>query len=160
MDEYRFKSLNLYTSHYDSDFNLLANSILKPKKIFLIDEGTASFETVLARRKNRDKKFTFFIKSFFYKIPIFLPSKITYFTKYNLKTNFPDNIELYRDTMINNPLVPLNKDVVVFLGSSIVEVGIIKKNSYEILDNFMVAQYNSPWAFPPFRKNEIIVKIN
>lgn len=36
----------------------------------------------------------------------------------------------------------------------------LKKNSYEILDNFMVAQYNSPWALPPFRKNEIIVKIN
>jgi hypothetical protein len=36
----------------------------------------------------------------------------------------------------------------------------LKKNSYEILDNFMVAQYNSPWAIPPFRKNEILVKIN
>ena len=36
----------------------------------------------------------------------------------------------------------------------------LKKNSYEILDNFMVAQYNSPWAIPPFRRNEILVKIN
>ena len=25
--------------------------------------------------------------------------------------------------------------------------------------NFMVAQYNSPWALPPFRKNEIWIKI-
>ena len=25
---------------------------------------------------------------------------------------------------------------------------------------FLVAQYNSPWAIPPFRKNEILVKIN
>ena len=35
----------------------------------------------------------------------------------------------------------------------------IKKNDYEILSDYMVAQYNSPWALPPFRKNEIIVSI-
>jgi len=23
----------------------------------------------------------------------------------------------------------------------------------------MVAQYNSPWAIPPFRKNEILVRV-
>jgi len=152
----RFKSLNLYTSHYDSDFNLLANSILKPKKIFLMDEGNASFETVLARRKNRDKKFTLFIKSFLYKIPIFLPSKITYFTKYNLKTNFPDNIKLYRDTMIDNSFVPLNKDVVVFLGSSVVEVGMIKKSSYfDILKRISSDYKNKKIHYYPHRKESL-----
>ena len=35
----------------------------------------------------------------------------------------------------------------------------LKKNNYEALNNFMVAQYNSPWALPPFRKNEILVSI-
>ena len=35
----------------------------------------------------------------------------------------------------------------------------INKNDYEILSDYMVAQYNSPWALPPFRKNEIIVSI-
>jgi hypothetical protein len=25
--------------------------------------------------------------------------------------------------------------------------------------DFLVAQYNSPWAIPPFRKNEILIKI-
>ena len=35
----------------------------------------------------------------------------------------------------------------------------IEKNNYEILSDYMVAQYNSPWALPPFRKNEIIVTI-
>ena len=27
------------------------------------------------------------------------------------------------------------------------------------IGNFMVAQYNSPWALPPFRHNEILVQI-
>ena len=31
---------------------------------------------------------------------------------------------------------------------------------YKINGKFMVAQYNSPWAIPPFRKNEIIVRID
>ena len=31
---------------------------------------------------------------------------------------------------------------------------------YNIIGDFMVAQYNSPWALPPFRKNEILIKIN
>jgi len=31
---------------------------------------------------------------------------------------------------------------------------------YSITGDFMVAQYNSPWALPPFRKNEILIKIN
>ena len=35
----------------------------------------------------------------------------------------------------------------------------INKNDYEILSDYMVAQYNSPWALPPFRKNEIIDSI-
>lgn len=35
----------------------------------------------------------------------------------------------------------------------------LKLNNYETIGNFMVAQYNSPWAIPPFRKNEILVKI-
>ena len=32
-------------------------------------------------------------------------------------------------------------------------------SGYTVNGTFMVAQYNSPWAIPPFRKNEIIVQI-
>ena len=32
-------------------------------------------------------------------------------------------------------------------------------SGYSVNGTFMVAQYNSPWAIPPFRKNEIIVQI-
>ncbi len=34
-----------------------------------------------------------------------------------------------------------------------------KLNNHETIGDFMIAQYNSPWAIPPFRKNEILVKI-
>ena len=35
----------------------------------------------------------------------------------------------------------------------------INENNIEVDSNLMVAQYNSPWALPPFRKNELIYKI-
>ena len=35
----------------------------------------------------------------------------------------------------------------------------IADNNLEIVSSLMVAQYNSPWAIPPFRKNELIYKI-
>ena len=36
---------------------------------------------------------------------------------------------------------------------------LLAANGYTPKWTFMVAQYNSPWAIPPFRKNEIIVQI-
>ena len=36
---------------------------------------------------------------------------------------------------------------------------LIENNGYKIEGEYLVAQYNSPWAIPPFRKNEILVKI-
>ena len=38
------------------------------------------------------------------------------------------------------------------------EIWLQKKSIKTDLD-YMVAQYNSPWAIPPFRKNEILVRI-
>ena len=35
----------------------------------------------------------------------------------------------------------------------------ISANNLKIKSELMVAQYNSPWAIPPFRKNELIYKI-
>ena len=35
----------------------------------------------------------------------------------------------------------------------------VEKLNLETNGEYMVAQYNSPWAVPPFRKNEILVKI-
>ena len=35
----------------------------------------------------------------------------------------------------------------------------IEQNIIEVDSNLMVAQYNSPWAIPPFRRNELLYKI-
>ena len=35
----------------------------------------------------------------------------------------------------------------------------LKSRSIKSDSKFLVAQYNSPWAIPPFRKNDILVKI-
>ncbi len=35
----------------------------------------------------------------------------------------------------------------------------LENEGYKIDGKFMVAQYNSPWALPPFRHNEIMVRI-
>ena len=35
----------------------------------------------------------------------------------------------------------------------------LKKERIDALGDIMVAQYNSPWVMPPFRKNEIIIAI-
>ena len=39
-------------------------------------------------------------------------------------------------------------------------ISFLNDNSIDYSSDFLVAQYNSPWILPPFRKNEIIVSIN
>jgi len=38
-------------------------------------------------------------------------------------------------------------------------IKVIKELQLETKDGFLVAQYNSPWAIPPFRKNEILIQL-
>ena len=36
----------------------------------------------------------------------------------------------------------------------------IEENNISIKSPLMVAQYNSPWTMPPFRRNELMYEIN
>lgn len=38
-------------------------------------------------------------------------------------------------------------------------MGYLDQYNLSIKGKFMVAQYNSPWAIPPFRRNEIMVRV-
>ena len=35
----------------------------------------------------------------------------------------------------------------------------VRENNIQVTSELMVAQYNSPWTVPPFRRNELIYKI-
>jgi hypothetical protein len=123
-----------FTSHYDSDPDLLFLSIVNPSKYYLMDEGTASFSVVNSRNKFvYRKKIEIFIKSIFYNKAFSLPKKITYFTQYNLNKKKFDSLEKYQVNKIVNPLINLVKSESVFIGTSIVELNMIKESDFFVL---------------------------
>ena len=68
------------------------------------------------------------------------------------------------DPAMNFILLRANRDLrhlAVYLGEDIDELDSwISQQGLKKIGNFMVAQYNSPWALPPFRHNEIMVRIS
>ena len=120
-----------FTSHYDSDPDLLFLSIVNPTMYYLMDEGTASFSVVHSRNKpNYQKKIEISIKSLLYGIAFSLPKKVTYFTQYNLDKKEEDVLEKYYIKKIANPLANLINDESIFIGTSIVELNMIKESDY------------------------------
>lgn len=119
-----------FTSHYDSDPDLLFLSIVKPKKSYLMDEGTASFTVHNKRQQSIKKRFNYIIKSLLYLQPIQLPKHLIYFTQYNFKPHAFDRIEKYYVKKKNNPLMHFTEGEAVFIGSSIVEVGLLSATHY------------------------------
>jgi hypothetical protein len=124
-DEYFF-----FTSHYDSDPDLLLAAIIKPKQYFLMDEGTASFSVLKKRQLKVKQTIQYLIKSFIYGYRINLPNKITYFSQYHLDKHQNDSIVNYVLPKALNPLKVLLRQECIFIGSSIVEVGLISLSNY------------------------------
>jgi hypothetical protein len=120
----------LFTSHYDSDPDLLLLSIVNPEKHFLMDEGTASFSVLHKREINENNYFIYLIKSIFYRNFIHLPKAITYFTQYNIKPKLGDFSEKYEIQMARNPLKRIINNEAIFIGTSIVEVNLMKIGKY------------------------------
>ena len=120
-----------FSSHYDSDPDLLLLAIVKPHKYYLMDEGTASFTVQNNRLKHDGKPVIInFIKSILYGHFIKLPKKLTYFTQYNLQLSKNEKIEKYEIEKRDNPLLNLNINEALFIGTSIVEVGYLKEMDY------------------------------
>lgn len=123
-------SYTLFTSHYSSDAGLLFLSIVKPAYYYLMDEGTASFSVHYKRQNKEWKRFNYLIKSILYFQRIHLPYKVTYFTQYGIKPNNHDVIENYSVQKQKNPLSVLIDNEAIFIGSSAVEVGLMKVEHY------------------------------
>lgn len=124
------KNITLFASHYDSDPDLLFLSIVKPKMYYLMDEGTASFSVINARKKRSNKVLNLFVKSILYGCNIALPQNLTYFTKYNLDKGINDKLEKYIIKQLENPLSNLIEDEFAFIGTSIVEHGMVSETQY------------------------------
>lgn len=125
------KEIIFFASHYDSDSTLLFNSIVKPFKYFLMDEGTASFSVQIQRNSSQFRtKLKGLIKSIFYKNQISLPKELLYFTKFDLDLPMNDHKVIYEEEKNDNPLMLLNKDELIFIGSSIVELKMIEEMDY------------------------------
>lgn len=123
--------IDFFVSHYSDDSTLLFLSLFNFRKFFLMDEGTASFTVVLLRQKKEiNLKLKLLIKSALYGIKMTRPKSITYFTRFNLKINKKDNLEIYSVKKIANSFTSFNNKQVHFLGSSVVELNIMTEKNY------------------------------
>ena len=87
-----------------------------------------------------------------------------------LDANKPEDLPLPNSSNISIEMMDLGKTISITFGMWATDRRVnyykkklekhIKDNNLEIKSPLMVAQYNSPWAMPPFRKNELIYKIN
>lgn len=146
---------NLFVSQYSSDYTLIANSILKPSSLYLLDEGTASF-LVASKRQNLSKfNWKLSIKSILYRRAICLPKKIIYFTQYNIDKGVnSDEIILYSFDKIINKII-FEKNSILIIGSSIVEVDVVLKKTYmEILHSLKLENENKCMFYFPHRKED------
>ena len=94
----------------------------------------------------------------FYKVMFFMPSN------YSLKNLPKPNLESVKIEELK-----IEKVAVIKFGGWATNENCLKyqkklenwlqKKSIKTDSNFLVAQYNSPWAIPPFRKNEILVRL-
>jgi len=149
--------ITLYHSQYSSDPDLLFLSILQPKKSFLMDEGAASFGVVRKRMPNSKKYLKLYLKSILYKVNISIPTSITYFTKYDLRCGSNDSIEKYDIKQIDNPLKSFDYSKAIFIGSSIVEVGLMKEKKYtELLIRVRKNHADKKWLYYAHRKENSI----
>lgn len=121
---------NLLYSEFDTDANLLIQSIFSPKKSILLDEGTAIFNVLEKRDKTIISTSKLLIKSLVYQLKINLPSSIVFFTKYNIKCSKYDSIVKYQEQSVLNEVKLSDEKIMYFLGSSVVELNIIKLPNY------------------------------
>ena len=152
------KRINFFTSQYLNDTVLLANHILKPSIFYLMDEGTANFTYSDIREKNKKVFLSQMFKFLLYQQYLSLPRSITYFTKYSFKiTKKNDSIIRYNEVKIKNNITKINKDKVFYLGTSLVELGLISENDYiDYLRNVLEMYTKKTVYYIPHRKEKAL----
>jgi hypothetical protein len=155
-------NVRFFASHYDSDSTHLFFAIVKPIQYYLLDEGTASF-SVLRKRQSFNLKIFFknIIKSFLYLRIIKIPKEIIYFTKFDLEVSKKDRKIIYLENVIDNALSIFHDNEVAFLGTSVVEVGLMDEAHYLFFLNKIVSMdiENRLYFYYAHRK-ECQIKLN
>ena len=123
------ESFNLYSNFYTSDYVLIAASVLKPRKIVLMDEGTASIGVVLKRRNNKYHLLKCMLKSALYLRWITIPRRIVYFSQYPLCVDEPDSLERYYFEKEHNE-ISIDRESAIFLGQPLSEANIVNETYY------------------------------
>ena len=151
--KHKYNELIFLPCHYSDDATLLFLSIVKPNKFYLLDEGTASFSVIHLRRHfNALLKIKLCFKSYLYCYQLKEPIIVTYFTKFKLKTNLIDRVENFNIPKIDNSIV-LNYNQIGFLGSSVVELNLMKENVYiYYLNEIILRNPNSTFFYFKHRK--------
>ena len=123
--------IDFFVSHYSDDSTFLVLSLFNVRKFFVMDEGSASYNVVLRRQKKEIiLRLKLLIKSALYGIKLTRSKSIIYFTRFNLKINKKDNLEIYSVEKTANSFTSFNNKQVHFLGSSVVEVNIMTERNY------------------------------
>ena len=81
----------------------------------------------------------------------------------------PEELPLPNDQNISLEYMEIGKTISITFGMWATEKRVnyykekldkyINQNKIQIKSSLMVAQYNSPWTLPPFRKNELLYTI-
>tara|TARA_B100002051_G_C16429906_1_gene483704 strand:- start:100 stop:693 length:594 start_codon:yes stop_codon:yes gene_type:complete len=87
-----------------------------------------------------------------------------------LDSNTPNDLPRPNSSKINLETFSMGKIISIRFGMWATEERVlkyktildqfIKDNNITISSNLMIAQYNSPWIMPPFRRNELMYQIN
>ena len=86
-----------------------------------------------------------------------------------LQANSPEDMPSPNSDNISIDTISLGKAVAIKFGMWVTEDRVeyyenilnsyVRENNIQVTSELMVAQYNSPWTVPPFRRNELIYKI-
>ncbi|MCJ8152362.1 alpha-2,8-polysialyltransferase family protein [Chryseobacterium sp. SSA4.19] len=151
---------NLYISQYYTDYSLLAYQFLKPEKVYLLDEGTASFKVSKERKTVKSFDPKFLIKSLVYRRKINFPEKITYYTQYDFDINTDkDDVIKYQFTKDEKP-IEFDQNAALILGSSVAEVGVVTKDNYMKIIKKIREKFNDKKVYYYQHRNENAEKLN
>jgi hypothetical protein len=141
---------------------LLVKTLLRIKSTYLLDDGFGHFSTIFFFESK--KKYFFLLKLFIKSIVlgrlIKYDEKFIYFTEHKyIKSKFPNTI-LYDAIKVENPKISFKQNEVWFLGTSIVECGLLKQDDYITLLKGVKKNYENQIIIYLPHRNESDAKLS